>query len=132
MEIGGTAYQFHSAKLMLSSPNAQANGKRMFRLSGSLVPAHGESIAMELTSAETGAIYLLKLTRPRGNGQDIWAATMKTKVEVLELQASPGGALRLKLSGPLVAALESGGSFTRWSGEIQARFDVISGRNETH
>ncbi len=132
VEIGGISYQFRPAKLMLSSPNAQLKGKRMLRLSGSLVPAHGEPIAMELTTAETGAIHLLKLTRPRASGQDVWAATMKTKVEVLELQPSPGGALRLKFSGPLVATLENGGSLTHWSGEIRAQFDVISGRNETH
>jgi hypothetical protein len=126
VELGGMHYVFNPAKLLLSSPSTQRKGKRMFRLSGRLVPATGEAIAVELTAAETGSIYLLKLTRPRGNGHDVWAATMKTKAEVLAIQANPGGMLHLKLSGPLAATLEQGGSFTQWSGEIQARFDVIS------
>ena len=132
VEIGGIPYLFHPAKLVLSTPTHQMKGKRLFRLTGRLVPAHGEFIAMELTAAETGSIYLLKLTRSGGKSQDVWAATTKTKVEVQELQANPGGALRLKLSGPLVATIENGGSVTYWRGEILARFDVISGRNETH
>lgn len=126
VELGGTPYLFHPVKLILSTPTTQLKGKRMFRLSGQLVPITGEAIAMELTAAETGSIYLLKLTRPRGKGQDIWAATLKTKAEVLDLQAKAGGSLHLKLSGPLAATLEKGGSFTQWSGEIQARFDGIS------
>lgn len=126
VELGGTSYLFHQVKLILSTPTTQVKGKRMFRLSGQLVPTTGEAIAMELTAAETGSIYLLKLTRPRGKGQDIWAATLKTKAEVLDLQAKAGGSLHLKLSGPLAATFEKGGSFTQWSGEIQARFDGIS------
>ena len=126
VELGGTNYRFHQQKLILSAPTTQMRGKRMYRLSGRLVPAAGEAITMELTAAETGSIYLLKLTRPRGTAQDVWAATMKTKVEVLDLQVKAGGTLHLKLSGPLVASLEKGGSFTEWKGEIRARFDGIS------
>ena len=126
VDLGGTSYLFHPMKLILSSPAKQLKGKRMFRLSGRLVPATGEAIAMELTASETGSIYLLKLTRPRGRGQDVWAATMKTKVGMLDLQARAGGTLHLKLSGPLAATLEKGGSFTQWSGEVRARFDGIS------
>lgn len=126
VELGGTKYLFQQQKLLLSTPTTQMRGKRMFRLSGRLVPATGEAITMELTAAETGSIYLLKLTRPRGTAQDVWAATMKTVVEVLDLQAKAGGTLHLKLSGPLVASLENGGSFTEWKGEIQARFNGIS------
>lgn len=124
VELGGTTYTFHPSKLILSTPTARMKGKRMFRLSGQLVPATGEAIAMELTAAETGSIYLLKLTR--GKGPDVWAATMKTKVDVLELQAKSGGSLHLKLSGPLAATLAEGGSFTQWSGGIQAQFDGVS------
>ena len=126
VEIGETSYRFHPVKLILSTPTAKQKGKRMFRLAGQLIPASGEAIAMELTAAENGSIYLLKLTRPRGNGQDVWAATMKTKMEVLDLQAKAGGRMQLKLSGPLAATLEKGGSFIQWSGEIQAHFDGIS------
>lgn len=126
VELGGTRYVFHQQKLILSTPTAQMKGKRMFRLSGRLVPTTGEAISMELTAAETGSVYLLTLTRPRTKGQDVWAATMKTKAEVLDLQAKAGGSLHLKLSGPLAATLEAGGSFTEWKGEIQARFDGIS------
>ena len=126
VELGGTSYQFQAIKLILSAPNAQMKGKRLFRLSGRLVPASGEPIAMELTATETGSIHLLKLTRSRRNGQDVWAATMKTKAEVLDFQAKAGGNLLLKLSGPLAATLENGGSSTGWSGEIRARFDGIS------
>ena len=126
VELGGTLYLFHPVELILSSPTAQMKGRRMFRLSGRLVPAGGKAISMELTASESGSIYLLKLTRPRGTAQDVWAATMKTKVEVLDLQAKAGGRLHLKLSGPLAATLEQGGSFTQWSGEVQARFNGIS------
>ncbi len=126
VELGGAAYAFHPSKLMLSSPAAQLKKKRLFRLSGRLVPAVGEAIALELTATETGSIYLLTLRRPSGTGSDVWAATMKTQIEVLELHGNPGGLLRLKLSGPLAATTEKGGSFTQWSGELKARFDVIS------
>jgi len=126
VELGGMHYLFHQQKLILSTPTTQMKGKRMFRLSGRLVPATGEAITMELTAAETGSIYLLTLTRPRPHGHDVWAATMKTRAEVLELQAKAGGGLHLKLSGPLAATLEKGGSFTEWKGEILARFDGIS------
>ncbi|MBL0209915.1 MAG: hypothetical protein IPQ13_03220 [Holophagaceae bacterium] len=126
VELGGTSYQFQPLKLILSTPSVQMKGKRMFRLSGRLVPAAGEAVAMELTASETGSIYLLKLTRPRGSGQDVWAATLKTKVQVQELQAKAGGALRLELSGPLAATLEKGGGFTHWNGGILARFNGVS------
>lgn len=126
LEIGGIPYQFHPLKLVLSTPTAQLKGNRMLRLSGRLVPAVGEAIALDLMASETGFLYLLTLTRPRGQGQDVWAATMKTRVEVLDLQAKSGGRLHLRLSGPLAATLGSGGSFTQWSGDIQARFNGIS------
>lgn len=126
VELGGNTYRFQSQKLILSLPAAQMKGKRMFRLSGRLLPVSGEAISMELTASETGSIYLLKLMRPRGNAQDVWAATMKTKVEVLDLQGKAGGRLHLKLSGPLAASLDKGGSSTLWSGEIAARFNGVS------
>ncbi len=126
VELGGSSYLFRPVNLFLSSPATQLKGRRMFRLSGQLVPATGGAIALELTAYETGSIYLLKLTRPKGTAQDVWAATMKTRVEVLDLQAKSGGRLHLRLSGPLAATLGSGGSFTQWSGDIQARFNGIS------
>ena len=126
VELGGTRYAFHPMKLILSTPSIQMKRKRMFRLSGRLVPSRGEAIAMELTASETGSIYLLTLTRPRATGQDVWAATLKTKAEVIGLQDKAGGVLHLKLSGPLAATLADGGSFTQWSGEIHARFDGVS------
>ncbi len=126
LEIGGTPYLFRPVKLILSTPSAQMKGKRMFRLIGRLVPTSGDPISMELTASEAGSIYLLKLARPRGEAQDVWAATLKTKVEILDLQAKAGGRLHLKLTGPLVATLENGGSNTNWEGEILARFDGIS------
>jgi hypothetical protein len=124
--LGDTDYVFHPEQLILSTPTARMKGMRMFRLSGRLVPATGEAIVLELTATESGSLYLLSLTRTRGNGRDVWAATMKTKAEVLELQAKAGGSLRLRLSGPLAATLENGGSFTQWSGELQSRFNGIS------
>lgn len=126
VELGGAAYVFHPSKLLLSAPAAQLKKQRLFRLSGRLVPAAGEAIAMDLTATETGSIYLLTLRRHSGTGSDVWAATLKTKVEVLELRGNSGGLLRLKLSGPLAATTAKGGSITQWSGEIKARFDVIS------
>ncbi len=126
VELGGTRYVFRPVELILSTPTARMKPQRMFRLSGRLVPTAGAAIAMELTASEGGSIYLLKLTRSRGTGQDVWAATMKTKVEVLDLQARPGGSLHLRFSGPLAATLEKGGAFTQWNGEIRARFNGIS------
>ena len=128
LQIGAESYRFHAEKLILSTPNPQLNGKRLFRLNGKLLPASGQPIQLEMTVVEDGRIYLLKLARKRGAGlgEDVWAATLKTRIEVLELQAKAGGRLRLRISGPLAATLKEGGSLTTWSGEIQAVFNGVS------
>ena len=130
VEIGTEAFIFHPEKLLLSRPNRSLKGKKLFRLLGHLVPDHGEPIRLELTATGEGQIYLLKMTRARGKGEygeynDAWAATVKTRVEVLKIQAEKGGVLLLRLSGPLAATLHNGGGATAWRGEIQARFDGV-------
>lgn len=122
--LGAELYQFHPEKVRLSLPNSQMVGEKMFRLTGKFLPRVGEPIRVEMTAAQDGRLYTLKLNRRRKNdrSEDIWAATLKTRIEVLEFQPKPGGKLRLRCSGPLAATLKEGGSQTVWSGEILAFF----------
>jgi hypothetical protein len=71
-------------------------------------------------------------TLPHGNKVELGgASSLFHPMELILSSSDPGGSLRLKLSGPLAADLGKGGGSIHWSGEIQARFDVISERIAT-
>ncbi len=128
IQVGGLLYAFHLDKVEVGSTTGNyKKSQRLFRLNGHLVPTSGNAILLELTAYENGHIYTLKMTRHQtvGPSEDAFAATLKTKVEVLQFHPEPGGSLRLRLSGPLAATLKDGGAMTTWNGEILASLDGV-------
>ncbi len=126
VRVGSLLHTFHIENVEVSSGLKKT--QRLFRLKGRLVPVSGTPIHLELAAYQNGQLYMLKMTRPRGAGEseDGFAATLKTKVEVLQFNPTPGGSLHLRLSGPLAATLKDGGIMTTWGGEIRANLAGVA------
>ena len=127
LQIGKESFKFRFESLNLAPAQPKMKLSRTFVLRGKLESESGPSLAFELTAMEDGRIYGLRILRkrPAAGEQDYWGASLKTKVEVLELDARPGGKLRLSLSGPLTAMENNESGQSSWKGEIWATFKEV-------
>jgi hypothetical protein len=127
LQLGRESFRFSAESLNLAPAQPKLKLPRTFVLRGKLEPAGGTAISFELTALEDGRIYGLRLLRKQGNGleSERWGATLKTKVEVQELDARPGGKLRISLSGPLASNEADKGGATSWKGELWATFREV-------
>lgn len=126
LTLGKETFQFRFEALNLAPAQPKLKLPRAFVLRGKLIPESGAPLAFELTALEDGRIYGMRIQRKgAGPGDDRWAATVKTKVEILHLEANPQGRLRIGLSGPL-AAVQGGQSLaTSWAGELWGTFESV-------
>lgn len=127
LQLGREAFKFRPESLNLAPAQPKLKLPRTFVLRGKLEPAGGTAVSFELTALEDGRIYGLRLVRKHPNGaeNERWGATLKTKVEVQELDAKPGGKLRISLSGPLASNEADKGGATSWKGELWATFREV-------
>lgn len=124
LQVGKESYKFTIESLNLAPAQPKLKLPRAFVLRGKLVPPEGPSLAFELTALEDGRIYGLRLVRKRPDASEgeRWSATLKTKVDVLELDARPAGKLRISLSGPLAGSEGDKSGPTLWKGELWGTF----------
>jgi hypothetical protein len=117
LRLGSETLTFVPSSLELASRGGAEAGRRVFRLKGRLlggaVPAD-----FELTGYGDGTLYMMRLQRRTSRGLDTWAATLKTRMEVLAFDERPGGRLHLRLSGPLVGSVGGRTVHTEWQGEL--------------
>lgn len=127
LHLGKEACQFEFESLNLAPAQPQLKLPRTFVLRGKLRPESGPALSFELTAMEDGRIYGLRIVRkrPGAGDDDRWGALLKTKVEVVELDARPGGKLRLALSGPLSSVEGARGGTSSWKGELWGTFREV-------
>lgn len=124
LTLGKDLYQFRFDAVNLAPAQPRLKLPRAFVLRGKLVPTQGTPLVFELTALEDGRIYGLSIVRKRPNGavEERWAATLKTKVDVLELVAQAGGRVKVALSGTLSTAA---GAVIPWKGELWGTFESV-------
>ena len=127
LQVGSAAFKFRFESINLAPAQPNLKLPRTFVLRGKLEPESGPALTFELTAMEDGRIYGLRILRkrPKPATDDYWGATLKTKVEVLELDARPGGKLRLSLSGPLTSVEENKMGPSSWKGALWATFREV-------
>lgn len=127
LHVGIAAFKFRFESINLAPAQPKLKVPRTFVLRGKLEPESGPALTFELTAMEDGRIYGLRILRkrPKPATDDYWGATLKTKVEVLELDARPGGKLRISLSGPLTSVEENKMGTSSWKGELWATFREV-------
>lgn len=127
LHLGQDSFRFTFESLNLAPAQPKLKLPRAFVLRGRLAPPSGTPLSFELTALEDGRIYGLRMIRKHGHPAEdySWSATLKTRVEVLELDARPGGKLRLSLSGPLTTMEGSKSGSTTWKGELWGTFREV-------
>jgi hypothetical protein len=127
LQVGQETFKFAFDSLNLAPAQPKLKTPRTFVLRGKLTPIAGTALSFELTALEDGRIYGLRIVRkhPNATDDDRWSVTLKTKVEVLELNAQPGGKLRIALSGPLTSVESGKAGAASWKGELWATFREV-------
>lgn len=127
LTLGKEAYRFVLEAVNLAPAQPKLKLPRAFVLRGRLEAETGAPLSFELTALEDGRIYGLRIVRkrPAAGDDDRWGASLKTKVEVLELDARPGGKLRIAVTGPLTYAQGGEGGATTWKGELWGTFETV-------
>lgn len=116
--LGGRTHGFTPLEALAGKPQGGVRS-HILKLRGRFTPPQGGPLEFDLEVTTRGQVYRMNLFRKEG-GQEVerWAATLKTQIQVVQLEQREGGMVRLKLAGPLSGIVRGQGRQEAWSGEI--------------